>query len=170
MISHTGSNRGWRNVFAFFPETGDGVIILSNSENGRNVYIEIMNTWSKWITGHTTKMCGFFNTTYQISGLISFILITSLLLYLFWTIKKRSFVHRTLFWKIPDKPIWKMVLRILFHIILPVMFVYYWYQFLHPLLQDLSPLTSGWVILGFFSWVIIAVATGIFPKQNPNKI
>ena len=164
LIAHTGSNRGWRNIFAFFPETGDGLVFLSNSNNGRNVYVKILQQWSIWITGKTPKICIFFNTTFYISGAIAIILMLCLMLYIIRNIRTNIFTNRILFWKIQNKPLWRKVLRVLFHIILPVILTSFWYLFLHPLLSDISPLTSGWVTLGVFSWGIIAIATGIFSK------
>jgi CubicO group peptidase (beta-lactamase class C family) len=166
LVAHTGSNRGWRNILALSPKTGDGIVILTNSNNGRNAYVKILEQWSISITGKTPKMCVFFNTTFHISRAIVIILILVLILFIVWNIRNNSLTHRTLFWRIQHKPLWKKVLRIMFNIILPVMFTSFWYLFLHPLLLDISPLTSGWVTLGIFSWGIIAVATGIFPKPK----
>ncbi len=51
VVSHSGVNRGWRAHFAILPEKKDGIVILTNSDNGYNIIFDIMNVWIEWKTG-----------------------------------------------------------------------------------------------------------------------
>jgi len=51
VVSHLGINRGWCSHFAILPEKRDGIIILTNSDNGYNIIFDIMNIWIEWKTG-----------------------------------------------------------------------------------------------------------------------
>jgi CubicO group peptidase (beta-lactamase class C family) len=42
MVSHAGSNRGWRSFLAAFPQAGYAIVILTNGDNGARVITEIM--------------------------------------------------------------------------------------------------------------------------------
>lgn len=48
---HGGSNRGWEAVFDVMPETGDGIVVLTNSSNGGQVYQSVVQTWDRWLRG-----------------------------------------------------------------------------------------------------------------------
>lgn len=51
LIYHGGSNRGWRSQFALLPESGNGLVILTNSENGYKLHRDLVSLWTKWETG-----------------------------------------------------------------------------------------------------------------------
>jgi CubicO group peptidase (beta-lactamase class C family) len=48
LVIHDGANDGWRSNFTFVPETGNGIVILTNGNNGVYLIKEILDAW------HTT--------------------------------------------------------------------------------------------------------------------
>jgi CubicO group peptidase (beta-lactamase class C family) len=42
MVFHIGNNRGWQSRIAAFPDRGWGVVVLTNSDNGGEVYEEVL--------------------------------------------------------------------------------------------------------------------------------
>lgn len=52
LIYHGGANRGWRSQYAFIPEKGDGLVVLTNSENGENLHQDLVSLFSEWETGY----------------------------------------------------------------------------------------------------------------------
>ena len=42
MVSHDGTNRGWRARIAAFPDRGWGIVVLTNGENGEAVVDAVM--------------------------------------------------------------------------------------------------------------------------------
>jgi CubicO group peptidase (beta-lactamase class C family) len=53
VIYHAGSNQGFRSAMAFIPQTGDGIVILTNGNNGEKVHYPIT---FKWIGEEEKKM------------------------------------------------------------------------------------------------------------------
>lgn len=48
LTGHTGTNTGWETGFLMDFDRKDGIIILTNSSNGKKVAINLMQTWAKW--------------------------------------------------------------------------------------------------------------------------
>lgn len=42
IVLHSGSNSGWKVVFVEKPESGDGIVILTNSDNGVDLMLELV--------------------------------------------------------------------------------------------------------------------------------
>jgi CubicO group peptidase (beta-lactamase class C family) len=49
LIKHGGSNAGWRAFFEAVPEWGDGIVVLTNSENGMALIEEVVTVVSAWV-------------------------------------------------------------------------------------------------------------------------
>ncbi|MEM7050879.1 MAG: serine hydrolase [Acidobacteriota bacterium] len=45
VVGHGGANRGWQSVFWIEPESGDGLVVVTNGSNGRWVVSQIENAW-----------------------------------------------------------------------------------------------------------------------------
>jgi CubicO group peptidase (beta-lactamase class C family) len=44
IVEHTGNNHGWNNAFQFAPNTGDGIVVLTNG-GSKQVYKAVINKW-----------------------------------------------------------------------------------------------------------------------------
>lgn len=47
VMGHTGSNTGWESALFLMPESGDGIVLLTNSSNGQRVMREVFMTWAR---------------------------------------------------------------------------------------------------------------------------
>lgn len=47
VVGHLGSNKGWEAAMLLKPETGDGLVILTNGSNGANVARSIFRIWAQ---------------------------------------------------------------------------------------------------------------------------
>ncbi len=47
VVSHGGSNQGWKSFMVMFPEKGEGIVTLVNSDLGTILYQETTNLWAK---------------------------------------------------------------------------------------------------------------------------
>ncbi|AKL96579.1 beta-lactamase class C/penicillin binding protein [Clostridium aceticum] len=45
LVAHDGGNKGWKANFSLAPNTGDGVVILTNGDNGTYLINEVLNSW-----------------------------------------------------------------------------------------------------------------------------
>lgn len=70
LIHHGGTNRGWRSQFAFIPESGVGLVVLTNSDNGEKLHSDLVSRWTKWKTDSLSDL--------QIKGIVMRVLIKSL--------------------------------------------------------------------------------------------
>lgn len=50
-VSHGGQGSGWMTHFHSIPETGDGIVILANSQRSWPLFSAILTNWASW-TGH----------------------------------------------------------------------------------------------------------------------
>lgn len=59
-MGHDGANEGWHSSFLVVPETGDGLVVLTNGDQGRLITAEIRCAWMHWLTGlvPTELPCG----------------------------------------------------------------------------------------------------------------
>lgn len=48
VIGHSGTNTGWEAGFMMGFEKNDGIILLTNSSNGKKAAISALQTWAKW--------------------------------------------------------------------------------------------------------------------------
>jgi CubicO group peptidase (beta-lactamase class C family) len=46
-IWHAGSNRGWKTYFAALPDMGDGIVVLTNSDNGWELIKTVGRAWGE---------------------------------------------------------------------------------------------------------------------------
>lgn len=51
-LEHRGTNRGWRNKYQFLPDTKDGLVILTNSDMGRNLAYDVEMLWQQAKLGY----------------------------------------------------------------------------------------------------------------------
>ena len=97
LVYHGGTNRGWRSQFAFLPERGDGLVVLTNSENGENLHRDLVSLWTKWETGfypdYRTKII-LLRVLVRSAALIAFLLLAVNIWELFKEVrsKRKSFI------------------------------------------------------------------------------
>lgn len=54
---HDGIQRGWRTLFAVIPGTGEGLVILTNSDTGDQLYQPILCAWDAWLAENIETFC-----------------------------------------------------------------------------------------------------------------
>lgn len=53
MVGHAGQNTGWSATLWIVPETGDGLVVLTNASHGRELWRWVLCDWARWINGTT---------------------------------------------------------------------------------------------------------------------
>ncbi len=48
-VSHGGQGYGWMNHFHLIPETGHGIVILTNSQRSWPFFAQLLTDWSRWL-------------------------------------------------------------------------------------------------------------------------
>ncbi len=54
---HDGIGVGQRAIFFLLPDSGDGLIILTNSGKGNVIFRDVVCAWDAWLHGDQTKLC-----------------------------------------------------------------------------------------------------------------
>lgn len=54
---HDGIGVGQRAIFFLLPQSGDGLVILTNKGNGNRVFRQIVCAWDAWLHGAQTGLC-----------------------------------------------------------------------------------------------------------------
>lgn len=49
MISHLGGYLGWRSEIVANPGSGEGIVILTNSDLGHELFADVLNAWTTWL-------------------------------------------------------------------------------------------------------------------------
>ena len=57
VVWHDGIGVGQRSIFFLLPQSGDGLIILTNKATGNQIFREIVCAWDGWLHGDQTKLC-----------------------------------------------------------------------------------------------------------------
>jgi CubicO group peptidase (beta-lactamase class C family) len=55
-VMHGGENAGWISQFYAVPETGDGIVILTNSERSHRFVSQVTGDWARWRAFPSVKM------------------------------------------------------------------------------------------------------------------
>ena len=57
VVWHDGIGVGQRSIFFLLPQTGDGLVILTNKANGNRIFRQIVCAWDVWLHSDKTKLC-----------------------------------------------------------------------------------------------------------------
>lgn len=49
LVSHLGGYLGWRADIVAWPEQGEGIVILTNSDVGHELFADVLNAWTEWL-------------------------------------------------------------------------------------------------------------------------
>ena len=57
VVWHDGIGFGGRSIFLLLPQSGDGLIILTNKGDGNTLFREMVCLWDYWLHGEQTRLC-----------------------------------------------------------------------------------------------------------------
>jgi len=78
-VWHGGQGHGWMTHFHAIPESGDGIVILTNSQRSWPFMAQVLTDWSKWLGIKPVKMGRITLAAKALWTLIGFVLLISLL-------------------------------------------------------------------------------------------
>ena len=173
LIWHGGTNRGWRANYAFIPETKDGIVIFTNSDNGQDLIDDVYDYWEEYETGYmpdqyysTSKMR---SITLAIAIVIGILLVAYCILFVF-RIKNEKVAF---FYKRENVSIIKMC----FKLAIPLLIGGVWWFFFYS-----TVIFNGWNAAEYMpygfkritflvtAWSIAFFITGFFVKTGKTDI
>ncbi len=57
VVWHDGIGYGVRSIFLLLPQSGDGLIILTNKGDGNRIFRDLICAWDNWLHGEQTRLC-----------------------------------------------------------------------------------------------------------------
>ncbi len=85
-VSHGGQGTGWMTHFHSIPETGDGIVILANSQRSWPFFAYILNDWAQWIGFDSIDMSAIIYAEYAL-WIVLYVIFMILLLYVYLLLK-----------------------------------------------------------------------------------
>ncbi|MEC4684468.1 MAG: serine hydrolase domain-containing protein [Nitrospirota bacterium] len=78
-VWHGGQGHGWMTHFHAVPETGNGIIILTNSQRSWPLIAQVLNDWARWSGFNSVKMGRITYAITALRALIGMVVLVSLL-------------------------------------------------------------------------------------------
>ena len=162
-VSHGGQGLGWMTHFHSVPETGDGIVIIANSQRSWPFFAYILNDWAKW--------CGFSSVGMKkiiYAEIAAWLIICAVILTgLFYMVKfSHGIIYsgRRLIPFTAESPLRRSILAGLsvFLISIIIWSVNQDYLFINSIL----PLTSGILAYSILFVSMVFFLYALFPKKN----
>jgi hypothetical protein len=163
-ISHGGQGTGWMTHFHAVPETGDGIVILTNSQRSWPLIAYVLTDWAQWAGLPDLGMSRIILGVYLFWGLISLLWFTIFMLTTKWisaaTLKKLIFPSLKEMLQI--KQIVKMIIS--FSILAGLLWaINQKYLFV----TSVFPIAANWLGITLFVFALILLLT-VFIQEKKN--
>lgn len=159
---HPGDNRGFHSFYGYIPESGEGLVILTNSENGRELRQDIYNEWIAFTTGTLPIDHDSFSSQRNIYIGIAIMLGILLGLYVMIFVKKCIQGNRAFFTQHTNKRYVWVTLRtvVLLCTLLTLYMTGYKWALLHLYLG------IKYIYILVMGWLVTAMLVGFYPKRK----
>jgi D-alanyl-D-alanine carboxypeptidase len=165
LFYHTGDNRGWHTFYGYISDESEGLVILTNSDNGAELRQEVYNQWIKYVTGEKPK--GHYDMTSQrnIYLLIATILAILLGSYLIIFVKKCAQGERVFITQHTNKNHIGVTFRIGSLLCIGLALYMAGYKW------SLIPLHLGkkYIFISVIGCIGVGLLVGLFPKKKKLK-
>lgn len=162
LISHSGSNIGWKSYYGIIEEKKDGIIIFTNSETGAEILYDISNMWIKYETGEYPEM--YYELESFREGMVSKIILASLALILYISIVAVNIIKkkRTLLRTTDKKSIIKLTIRILISVL--ILGILYYCASMKGLMM--LGYQIKYIVYLILAWCFVFSVSGFFKKYK----
>ncbi len=162
-VSHGGQGSGWMTDFHSIPKTGDGIVILSNSQRTWPGFAYILTDWAKWL-GYSSIGMGVIITVQKIAW-ISIALILFLLIRHVWRLAEGLFLGTRRF--APMAVETRMVRSVQFLLSLLLLGVFLWVSSLeYWFIDSVLPIASSRLNFSILFASLVLLASAVFTKRR----
>ncbi|MGM0640329.1 MAG: serine hydrolase domain-containing protein [Thermotogota bacterium] len=166
-IANGGQGTGWMSQIQFIPETGDGIVILTNSQRSWPAFAYLLNDWAKW-TGNDTAGMGLIIIgqiiTWIITGLIIYISLSIL-----WSLIEQFIGENKTIKRKSKRSLWLFPLKIIFFTFIFVVVVYLMNMSYQPL-YSFFPIASYWLFFSLLGFSVILIISSVYREFYASKI
>lgn len=160
-VSHGGQGYGWMTHFYSVPETGDGIVILTNSQRSWPFIAYILNDWAKW-SGFSSVGMGQIiqgqKVLWTLIGLILFIL-----LWQAWRLGQGLISGRRQFAPLSKESRFLRLVQSSLFIILVLGLLWSINQD-YLLISSVFPIASSWLGFSIFLFAVVLLLSALFPS------
>ncbi len=165
-VSHGGSNQGWQLEFVGLPERGEGIVVLTNSDLGSNLYVNVLGAWSRWLGTGALAINGFYQGISNIALGLAGLLSLGLVFRIWGLIRKvragrRQWIGRLF----KSLKVWSYA-GIALSVLSAVIVALGWYIVVFPILFILAPAQALWLTLAVLGWCLCGVIAALL---RPTK-
>ncbi|MGI6554998.1 MAG: serine hydrolase domain-containing protein [Bacillota bacterium] len=163
-VSHGGQGYGWMTHFQSVPETGDGIVILTNSQRSWPFFAHILSDWSEWNGLPPVGMSRIILAQRLVWALTGMIMIT--VFWRSWHLGKELTSGRRRFAPLSKNNfIRRSVEACLSVVLLSCLFWCICQDYLF--ITSLLPKASFWLGVSIFGFALVLLSSAVFPfKQN----
>lgn len=162
IISHGGSNRGYKSNFWLDPESGDGLVVFTNSSKGEAFYSNVLFEWTKWefgaIPAHLEALRKVSFIIASLGAFLNLLFVFFAIIFIRQSVQKR----RRFLYTASVKSDSRIVTRTLFYIVLPASAIVFWMTQMHEDLDSFDPFRGHWVSIGVVLCCTILILNGLF--------
>ena len=180
LAHHSGDNIGWKTWAVFKPEAGTGFAVLTNSDRGISLSVELTRRWLQWAgvedDSSLWRLYGQIDLGLKIAaGLLGALA----LLYGWRLVAQLRSGRRQLDWGSFGLPIWRKAARVLLLVVLPLAVSAGWWVVAYrlPLVGGFAvkypysavlPLSLRYISASLPVWTLVLVTTTFCPR-TPSK-
>lgn len=162
-VSHGGQGYGWMNHFHLVPETGEGVVILTNSQRSWPLFAHLLTDWSRWL-GYESIGMGVLLTAQTVVWIVVGLLLGLLVWGTASLLADLRGRHRKWFWRLRTYPlVWW--LRVSFAVLVLLGLLWANNQ-PYLLMTAILPTASHWLAVVLLGWVTLLLVESLLPKTK----
>ena len=175
VVQHSGGNRGWRTHFVALPEKEAGFVLLTNSDRGGQLIVDVVCSWIAW-AGETDPavVCQTEVAHRTIASIVAVVLAFGLLGYLVWVIVGVRAGSRQLVWPLT----WRRGHRVaVIVVLLAVWWGLFYSQLAGRIVTGLShyygamflPISFRWITAVVTLWGVALIGVTFLPRSAPGE-
>ncbi len=160
-VWHGGQGHGWMSHFHAVPETGNGIVILTNSQRSWPLIAQVLNDWARWNGFNSVKMGRITYATTALRILTGIVVLVSLLQMYLLVRGLRSGARRFAPLSRDHRKV-RLLLAVLGTGVIAALA----WSAAQPYLMvsSIFPGTAGWAGVSFFVLAVIAILSALIPR------
>lgn len=165
LVSHGGQGAGWIAWYYIIPESGDGIVMFTNSEVSWRLITHILNSWSAWLEISPPKLSSTFS---KITAVLWSFIVISVLITLFYT--SRILYHlrtgQRTFKVFSPGLIKKQILGFISGFLLLILA---WHMSQIYLIAGMFPVISKWLTVALKFLGVVILCNFLLPKNTNGE-
>jgi len=154
MIWHSGDVLGWRGQYAAFPDSGEGIVVLTNSDAGRYVIADVICSWARWAAGVEPSVCQIYRAIDLAIPAVASLIGLGAIVRLWRLVAQVRTGQRRFSWPPKDGNQSR-------ELILPLVAIALWWSIVAPRIGSSLPPSFDWVSFGFTFWCLATTIKGL---------